>query len=39
MIRLLFIVPYPELEEVVRSVLSNHPQRERLNVEIKVMTV
>ena len=39
MIRLLFIVPYPELEEVVRSVLSNHPQRERLNVEIQVMTV
>ncbi|MGL5433894.1 MAG: sigma 54-interacting transcriptional regulator [Lachnospiraceae bacterium] len=39
MIRLLFIVPYPELEEVVEHVLSNHPEKSRLNADIKVMTV
>ncbi len=30
MIRLLFIVPYPELMEQVKKVLANHPERERL---------
>lgn len=39
MIRLLFIVPYPELEETVKYVLENHPERKRLNVEVKTMTV
>lgn len=39
MIRLLFIVPYPELETVVRHVLANHPEKGRLNADIKVMTV
>ena len=39
MIRLLFIVPYPELREKVEYVLKHHPERKNLNVEIKVMTV
>lgn len=39
MIRLLFIVPYPELKEKVEHVLSNHTERERLNAHIQVMTV
>lgn len=39
MIRLLFIVPYPELEEKVRHVLENHPERGRLDAEVRTMTV
>lgn len=39
MIRLLFIVPYPELREKVEYVLSHHPERKRLNADIQVMTV
>lgn len=39
MIRLLFIVPYPELKEKVEHVLSHHPERKRLNADIQVMTV
>lgn len=39
MIRLLFIVPYPELENVVSLVLSNHTDRERIIADIKAMTV
>ncbi len=39
MIRLLFIVPYPELEEKVRCVLSQHPERERLDADVQTMTV
>lgn len=39
MIRILFIVPYPDLEEKVRYVLSHHPEKKRLNADIKVMTV
>ncbi|WP_367567122.1 sigma 54-interacting transcriptional regulator [Lacrimispora sp.] len=39
MIRLLFIVPYPELKEKVEHVLSNHTERKRLNAHIQVMTV
>lgn len=39
MIRLLLIVPYPELKEKVDEVLSRHPERNRLNVDVQVMTV
>ncbi|MCD8083963.1 MAG: sigma 54-interacting transcriptional regulator, partial [Clostridiales bacterium] len=39
MIRLLFIVPYPELREKVESVLSCHPERERLDVDVRTLTV
>ena len=39
MIRLLFIVPYPELEETVRLVLSRHPQRDLLDADIRCITV
>lgn len=39
MIRLLFIVPYPELKDKVEYVLSHHPEKKRLNAEIRVMTV
>lgn len=39
MIRLLFIVPYPDLKEKVEYVLKNHPERRRLDVEVKTMTV
>lgn len=38
-IRLLFIVPYPELKEKVEFVLKNHSDRMRLKVNIQVMTV
>ena len=34
MIRLLFIVPYPELEEKVRCVLASHPERHRISADI-----
>lgn len=39
MIRLLFIVPYPELREKVEHVISHHPEKKRLNADIQVMTV
>ena len=39
MIRLLFIVPYPELKEKVEYVLSHHPERKRLNADVQVLTV
>lgn len=39
MIRLLFIVPYPELKEKVEHVIFHHPERKRLDADIQVMTV
>lgn len=39
MIRLLFIVPYPDLREKVEYVINHHPEKKNLNAEIKVMTV
>lgn len=39
MIRLLFIVPYPELKEKVDYVLSHHPEKKRLDADVQVMTV
>lgn len=39
MIRLLFIVPYPEMRDKVVHVLTHHPERKRLNADIQVMTV
>lgn len=39
MIRLLFIVPYPELREKVEYVLDYHPEKKNLNVDVQVMTV
>lgn len=39
MIRLLFIVPYPELKEKVEYVLSHHPEKKRLDADVRVMTV
>lgn len=39
MIRLLFIVPYPELKEKVEYVLFHHQEAARLNADIRVMTV
>lgn len=39
MIHLLFIVPYPDLKEKVEYVLENHPERNRLDVDVKTMTV
>lgn len=39
MINLLFIVPYPELKEKVEYVTAHHPEKHRLNADIRVMTV
>lgn len=39
MVRLLFIVPYPELREKVEHVLSHHPAKKQLIADIRVMTV
>ena len=39
MIRLFFIVPYPELEEKVRRVLSLHPEKDNLDAVVTSMTV
>ncbi len=39
MIRLLVIVPYPELKEIVDYVLAHHPERENLDADVQVMTV
>ncbi|MCI6887556.1 MAG: sigma 54-interacting transcriptional regulator [Lachnospiraceae bacterium] len=39
MIRLLFIVPYPELEERVKAVLEMHPEKDRIAADVQVLTV
>ncbi|MDY5648525.1 MAG: sigma 54-interacting transcriptional regulator, partial [Lachnospiraceae bacterium] len=39
MISILFVVPYPELEPVVKEVYERHPKRDSIEVEFKVMTV
>ncbi|MEY8336515.1 sigma 54-interacting transcriptional regulator [Lachnospiraceae bacterium 62-35] len=36
MVRLLFVVPYPELEETVKCVVENHPEKDRLSITIIV---
>ena len=35
MIRLLFIVPYPELMELVKKILANHPEREKVKADVQ----
>ena len=37
MIRLLFIVPYPELMELVKNILANHPEREKVNADVQAL--
>lgn len=37
MIRLLFIVPYPELMEQVKEVLANHPEREKVDADVQAL--
>lgn len=39
MIKLLFIVPYPELRDCVEYVLANHQERDSIDAEIRTMTV
>lgn len=39
MVDILFVVPYPELEPVVREVYSEYTRKDRVSVEFKVMTV
>lgn len=39
MIRLLFIVPYPELHEKVKNVLDYYPERHRIQADVRVLTV
>lgn len=39
MISILFVVPYPELEPVVKEVYERHPKRDIIEVEFRVMTV
>lgn len=39
MIRLLFVVPYPELEEKVRYVLLHHPEKHRLKADVVLATM
>lgn len=39
MIHLLFIVPYPELQEKVNSVLHSHPKRSQIQADVRVMMV
>lgn len=39
MIRILFIVPYPQLEKTVKYVIGHHPARDRVQVDIKVLSV
>ena len=39
MIRLLFIVPYPELHGKVKNVLQHYPERNRILADVQVMTV
>jgi len=36
---ILFVVPYPELEPVVQEVYRDYPEKDRVTVEFKVMTV
>ena len=37
MIRLLFIVPYPELMELVKKILANHPEREKVKANVQAL--
>ena len=37
MIRLLFIVPYPELMELVKKILANHPEREKVKADVQAL--
>lgn len=39
MIQLLFVVPYPELFEKVKYVLDNHPERNRIQADVQILTV
>lgn len=39
MTRLLFIVPYPDLRKKVSYVLENHPKKNTLSADIRVLTV
>lgn len=39
MTRILFIVPYPELQEKVSCVLHNHPEKNTISADIRVLTV
>lgn len=39
MIRLLFIVPYPELHGKVKNVLDYYPERHRIQADVRVLTV
>lgn len=39
MIRILFIVPYPELQKKVEYVLETHPEKGRIASDIQVLTV
>ena len=39
MIHLLFVVPYPELMEQVKEVVANHPEREKVNVDVQALRV
>lgn len=39
MIRLLFIVPYPELEKTIRYILENHPEKGRISADVLVRSV
>ena len=36
---ILFVVPYPELEPVVQEVYKEYPEKNKVTVEFKVMTV
>ena len=36
---ILFVVPYPELEPVVQEVYKEYPEKDKVTVEFKVMTV
>ncbi len=37
--RLLFIVPYPDLYNKVREVLDMHPQKRQISVDVQILTV
>lgn len=39
MIHILFIVPYPELQEKVKHVLAHHPQKNELAFDVQILTV
>lgn len=39
MIRLLFIVPYPELEQTIHYILKHHPERQRISARVLVRSV